>query len=55
MTMERWLVKLMVDRDPDTEGVPVEWDWETMLGGGDPVVIGTELVGIVAVPEETDE
>lgn len=48
MTGERWLVRLMVTRDPDTETTPHAWDWEQMLGGGDPVVLHTELVGIEA-------
>ncbi len=52
MDGERWLVRVLVTRDPESEGLPVEWDWNQLLLGGDPIVIRTELVGVDAIPTE---
>jgi hypothetical protein len=48
---ERWLVRLLVTRDPETEGHPTEWKWDEMVGG-EPVVLHTERVGEWVVGHE---
>lgn len=53
MALERWLVRILVDRDPELEATPDEWDWATMLDGGDPHVIAALPVGLVS-SEDTD-
>ena len=50
---ERTLV-LAASRDPEIEGWPTEWDWEAMLGGGDPVVLSAHQVGFLALVEEDE-
>lgn len=42
---QRWLVRLLVDVDPDVEAAPDLWDWP------DAQVLSVVLVGVVA-PEE---
>ena len=49
---ERWLVRILVTRDPNIEGTPDTWDWDTMLGGGEPVVLLAQQVGVDAIPVE---
>lgn len=43
---ERWIVRLMVDRDPDVDEPPTCWDWQ--IDGADVVVVSGEVVGLVA-------
>lgn len=52
---ERWLVHLLVTRDPTCEGEPAEWDWDKLLKGGDPVVIHSQPVGYETEPEPEEE
>lgn len=47
---ERWLVRLLVDRDPETETDPNTWTWPAWVQA----VLPAELVGHVA-PEADDE
>lgn len=49
---QRWLVRLLVTRDPNIEGPPDQWDWNALLDGGDCVVILAQQVGIDAIPPE---
>ena len=41
---ERWLVVLTVTRDPRSEGEPLGWDWQAMIGGH-PMILRTQVVG----------
>lgn len=49
---ERWCVHLLITRDPRTEGRPEEWDWDSLMEGGDPVVLSAVPVGYVAAEEQ---
>lgn len=42
---ERWLVRILVDRDPLTEDLPRMWDWDQLLEGGDVTVLMCQHVG----------
>jgi hypothetical protein len=48
---ERWVVRLMVTRDPRADAPPTGWNWN--IDGADVVVLSGEIVGIVA-PEAGD-
>lgn len=40
---ERWLVRLLVDRDPDVDAPPDQWEWPDAA-----VMLPAEMVGVVA-------
>lgn len=42
---ERWLIRLLITRDPVTERAPDLWDWAVLLDGGAPAVLSAEIVG----------
>ncbi len=50
---ERWVVTLTVTRDPEVEGLPVEWRWDEMIGG-EPVVVRAACIGLVPDPEAAE-
>lgn len=43
---ERWLVRLLVDYDPEIDDLPSEWKWD--IPDADVVVLSSECVGHVA-------
>lgn len=44
-------MRVLVDRDPDVDLPPAEWDcWD--IEGADAVVLSSEVVGLVAEPCE---
>lgn len=48
---ERWIVRVLVDRDPDVDLPPAEWGcWD--VEDTNAVVLSAEVVGLVAVPVE---
>jgi hypothetical protein len=52
MAKERWLVRLLIDRDSEMEREPMDWDWGDLIDG-DPHVISAQRVGTVG--EESDD
>jgi hypothetical protein len=49
-TRERWVVRLVVTRDPSTDDPPTEWNWD--IPDADVVVSSGDLVGFVAPDDE---
>ena len=47
---ERWIVRLLVDRDPDADEAPNLWDWT--VEDADVAVLSSEIVGIVAPADQ---
>lgn len=43
---ERWIMRLLVTRDPINDKPPTEWDWS--VDGADVVVMSGEVIGLNA-------
>lgn len=48
---ERWIVRLLVDRDPDHDEPPTCWDWD--IADANVVVMSGEIVGVLAPEPNT--
>lgn len=45
---ERWIVRLLVDYDPETDALPSEWGWD--IPDANVVVHSSQCVGLIAPP-----